>query len=192
MTLFSSLLALSVNTIPEEEIDYIFDSSSDEEITINLPSSSESASEKGAEDNPSEGFIIDPELDLDLVLSNKTSLGVQANVSTKEVGAQTQLSEYAKVIYGNLDANLKSKADLLEFGLENANPINSKELVEKAVQTKPNFHIDLSSIPIKEEFTVQSIFRQWPKNMDPLMMEIKNPNSDLNFSALGDMFSLLI
>lgn len=131
-------------------------------------------------------------MDLALIQSNKVSTGIQASVNSSDVNVQTQLSVYEKVIYANLETNLKNKADLLEFGLENTIPTNSKELIEKAVQTKPDLHIDLSDFKNcidKEQYMINYIFHVNPNKYkwDPLMLEL---DADLNQTCqdLGDIF----
>lgn len=169
--LFSILLALSVNTIPEEEIDYILDSSSDE-ISVNIPSV--------LSDTSSEEFIISDEskinLNLDLVSNNKTwsSKGVQNLPDTVDTGIQTQSSNFERVVTANLNSDLRTKADLLEFGTEINNILpDKKELINKAVQTKPDLHIDLSStsFDVTKEVTAKSVLDVLPHNIDPLLLE---------------------
>jgi hypothetical protein len=61
----------------------------------------------------------------------------------KDEGTQTILSNFYKED-NIVNPDLKISADLLEFGTGiNIFP-DSKELIDKAVQTKPDMHIDLS------------------------------------------------
>jgi len=127
--LFSSLLALSVNTIPEEEIDHMFDSSSESNLEEDISElSSESnlnivTSDYSSEIKIERCFISkNSELDLNLDLNSRnnatSSTSVQTTLNTTDIGVQTQSSDFEKVITSKLNEDFRSKADLLEFGSE--------------------------------------------------------------------------
>ena len=191
--LFSTLYTLSINTIPEEETDYLFDSSSDEIELNNI--SSESNFETGSNDSTSnlssevkteENFISEKsklDLDLDLISQyNAPSCNSSNLIKTlTDTGIQTQLSDFEKVIHSDLKADIRTKADLLEFGTKQNILPDSKFLIDKAVQTKPELQIDLSStsFDIEKELTSKSILDFLPQNIDPLLLEAYLPVPEL-------------
>lgn len=183
---YSSVFTLSVNTIPENETDYLFDSSSDEMIEEidNLSSENNHISQE----NSPEEILISNKSKIDLRLDvasdniiNETSKDVDSNlIEVVDIGIQTQLSDFEKVIHSKIEKDIRAKADLLEFGTEQN--IDSRELISKAVQTKPDLHIDLSSIPsnIDKEITANSVLNNIPLElMDPLLLEAYLPVPDL-------------
>ena len=128
-------------------------------------------------------------LRLDLVSSNEapssdSSILVEA---AKDIGVQTQLSEFEKVIY----SDIRAKADLLEFGTEIKNLPDSRELIEKGVQTKPELHIDLSttSLEISKDITAKSILDILPQHIDPLMLEAYIPAPELIMTGYSLAFA---
>jgi len=198
--LFSTLLTLSVNTIPEEETDYIFNSSSDEieddlsQISFNSISEDKINNYSA---NQEEKFFISNDsklnLRLDLMSSNEapssdSSILVEA---VKNIGVQTQLSDFEKVVYSNIAEDIRAKADLLEFGTEPNISVESRELLSKGVQTKPDLHIDLSStsFDIGKDITAKSILDILPQHVDPLMLEAYLPAPELIMTGYSLAFA---
>lgn len=101
--LFSTLLTLSVNTIPEEEIDYIFNSSSEEmedEISQFYSETNSDDSINKSTTNQEENFFISNnskiDLRLDLVSSNEAPSSDSSILvgAAKDIGVKTQLSYF--------------------------------------------------------------------------------------------------
>jgi hypothetical protein len=184
--LFSSLLTLSVNTIPEDETEYLFESSSDE-----LESeSSISLTENSASDT--ENIILSDKSKINLrllLISNKEAptQNLNSSILVEEIGLQTQLSEFEKVIYSNIEKDIRAKADLIEFGTESNIHVDSRELVSKGVQTKPDLQIDLSStsMDIQKDITTNSILDVLPQDIDPLLIEAYIPAPEISDIYLG-------
>lgn len=116
------------------------------------------------------------DLNLDLVSDNKdaSSVSVQTISDNKDIGIQTHLSDFEKVVQANLSGDLRARADLLEFGSDLNLSIDSRELIEKAVQTKPDMEIDLNSI--KPELPDASAV---VKTMTDLNISIINQNVNI-------------
>jgi hypothetical protein len=123
------------------------------------------------------------DLNLDLISQNEapSSNSIEAISDSRDIGIQTQLSDFERVVYYDLKFDIRTKADLLEFGTEPNILVDSKELVSKGVQTRPELFIDLSftSFEVEKELTSKSILDVLPQQIDPLLLEAYLPVPDL-------------
>lgn len=175
--LFSTLLCLSVNTIPEEETDYLFESSSEEmaDEKLNLPSETKSGDGIASQDGESvKGFI----------MSKKSLLDLRLDLIQDGEASSVNSSNFNEVIEPSVEnRNVDPVIDQTNI-LVNENRIlpDATEVIEKGLKIKPNMHIDLSSVSFDVEsstITSRSILDVLPADFDPTILEAYIPFPEL-------------
>lgn len=175
--LFSILPCLSVATIPEEEVDYTFDSSSEKVEDIKSEASENNTSYSSSQDGDLvEGFTISKkskslfDIRLDLISNNNSSSAGSSNEVIESTINNITDKEIGEVVKTNVSVN-----GILP---------TSTEVIEKGLKIKPNLHLDLSSITLsvdkdENEIVYNSISDILPKDFDASILEAFIPFPEL-------------